>query len=635
MSLSAYFAARTRAVAPSCLLFAAALTLGGCTASTGSGGDGDDASSRDADPSDLGTIDSTDVAPDADAGVGDDAPDAGDAQDAADGADPDAPSDDADRPDAAADAADAGDGLDAGPDAPADVGDDDVACVSGSDGCACGRAGTCDEGLVCAGGLCRAPTSCSELACAPRQLCSLEEARCLTDCEVGYEFDVARRLCVLSGGTSCEDTGPGTIARECRDQGRDCLLVAGVARCGSCSLGRIDFGLDCRVATCGDPATDAASRVRECAAASRTCDVLDGGEGAVCGACVAGTVERPGTRECVSIVTCDELDCAAQARECDPNGGLARCGACVDGFVELRAGEACVATVSCDELDCDVAARECISAEVSVCGSCLGGWVERGGRCECPTTGGDWPQWWRDDDGDGFGDPATAGACAGGVGWVTNGDDCDDADADVYPGARDLPDDAFVDADCDGIDGTLDRLVFVLPGADDAAADGSASAPFGSLEVATTVAVIRSADGLALAGGVHAGPLEVADGIASMAGTTPATRGGDRRKLVRSSHHRRMPLGTRGGAVRYRHRDADGRRACRVASRRRHRRGSVVDRRDGGPVLGSHVCSRRGQRRSRRGGDGRGARSGGRIWRAGCGRRGRWLRRARRRGRPQ
>jgi hypothetical protein len=43
---------------------------------------------------------------------------------------------------------------------------------------------------------------------------------------------------------------------------------------------------------------------------------------------------------------------------------------------------------------------------------------------------------WVDADGDGYGDPARlAKSCNVLAGWVTNGDDCDDADPDVFPGA--------------------------------------------------------------------------------------------------------------------------------------------------------------------------------------------------------
>ncbi|MCK6505132.1 putative metal-binding motif-containing protein [Myxococcota bacterium] len=60
--------------------------------------------------------------------------------------------------------------------------------------------------------------------------------------------------------------------------------------------------------------------------------------------------------------------------------------------------------------------------------------------------------WYADADGDGFGDAdVTRTACAGGEGWVDAAGDCDDARADVYPGAVDAPEDG-VDQDCDGSD---------------------------------------------------------------------------------------------------------------------------------------------------------------------------------------
>jgi MYXO-CTERM domain-containing protein len=58
-----------------------------------------------------------------------------------------------------------------------------------------------------------------------------------------------------------------------------------------------------------------------------------------------------------------------------------------------------------------------------------------------------------DDDLDGFGDGATAvTACAAPSGYVSNADDCDDADADTHPGAPEVPYDGL-DQDCD--DGDL------------------------------------------------------------------------------------------------------------------------------------------------------------------------------------
>ena len=57
--------------------------------------------------------------------------------------------------------------------------------------------------------------------------------------------------------------------------------------------------------------------------------------------------------------------------------------------------------------------------------------------------------WYRDDDGDGFGDAANfVIACEPPTGYVSNADDCDDTDEDVYPGAIEFCD--GVDTNCDG-----------------------------------------------------------------------------------------------------------------------------------------------------------------------------------------
>jgi hypothetical protein len=57
----------------------------------------------------------------------------------------------------------------------------------------------------------------------------------------------------------------------------------------------------------------------------------------------------------------------------------------------------------------------------------------------------------RDEDGDGFGDAAvTRESCGPGDGWVDNDRDCDDTRADVYPGAAEL---------CDGMDNNCNGLV--------------------------------------------------------------------------------------------------------------------------------------------------------------------------------
>jgi hypothetical protein len=62
--------------------------------------------------------------------------------------------------------------------------------------------------------------------------------------------------------------------------------------------------------------------------------------------------------------------------------------------------------------------------------------------------------WYLDEDGDGFGDPATgAFGCAPGDTWIGDDGDCDDTRADVHPGATEVTDDG-IDQDCAGGDAT-------------------------------------------------------------------------------------------------------------------------------------------------------------------------------------
>ena len=60
--------------------------------------------------------------------------------------------------------------------------------------------------------------------------------------------------------------------------------------------------------------------------------------------------------------------------------------------------------------------------------------------------------WYIDEDGDGYGDPATEGASCfengPGQGWVDNGEDCDDTDPDASPDEVEVPYNG-VDDDCD------------------------------------------------------------------------------------------------------------------------------------------------------------------------------------------
>ena len=74
-----------------------------------------------------------------------------------------------------------------------------------------------------------------------------------------------------------------------------------------------------------------------------------------------------------------------------------------------------------------------------------------------------------DADGDGFGvETGVTTKCNPGAHFAPVAGDCNDNDPNTHPGAPDVPDDAFVDTNCDGIDGDIAHAVFVASsGGDD------------------------------------------------------------------------------------------------------------------------------------------------------------------------
>lgn len=107
-----------------------------------------------------------------------------------------------------------------------------------------------------------------------------------------------------------------------------------------------------------------------------------------------------------------------------------------------------------------------------------------------------------DDDGDCF---CETGPCIGSVNPACvsqAGGDCDDNDIDVAPNAADEPDLAYIDSNCDDIDGDLSEMVYLDPtGGLDSNSGLNPNAPVLSLDEAYTVAVAQGFTWIAVAAG--------------------------------------------------------------------------------------------------------------------------------------
>ena len=106
-----------------------------------------------------------------------------------------------------------------------------------------------------------------------------------------------------------------------------------------------------------------------------------------------------------------------------------------------------------------------------------------------------------------------------GDGFVAS--DCSPLDPAVFPGATDLPDLAFEDMNCDGIDGDASQAVFVAPSGDDAAT-GSKGNPKRTVSNGIATAEPLGKD-VYIAGGTYSESVLAADGVGLYGGYLPFT----------------------------------------------------------------------------------------------------------------
>ena len=101
----------------------------------------------------------------------------------------------------------------------------------------------------------------------------------------------------------------------------------------------------------------------------------------------------------------------------NPNESIETCGG-TEGYVDNAD--------DCDDTDATkYPGADCIDAN-----SCPGTMTT---TCGCVSEGA--PTWYEDADGDGWGSDNSMNTCAPGDGWVSQNGDCDDSDANNFPGA--------------------------------------------------------------------------------------------------------------------------------------------------------------------------------------------------------
>jgi hypothetical protein len=298
---------------------------------------------------------------------------------------------------------------------------------------------------------------------------------------------------------------------------QQCQVTQGVGTIGSSAVSNVL--VTCTLAPC------AAGYANCDGSDSNGCETNINTSIASCGSCGAPCSTSNATPGCSSgactIVSCNVgyADCNTTVSDgCEVNTrtDLNNCGGCGTGCNPTHASGAACTNGTCTYGTCNSGYASCdtstangcetnVLSDMANCGAC-------GIACVVPNAASS----------------CTAGACllsACSTGYhdidgnAANG--CEYACN--YAGAVDVPDDGFVDSNCDGIDGTIVSAIFVSPGGNDANS-GSKAAPKATIIAAVTAAVAQGKPHVYVSGGTYNGSLTLANGVSIYGGYDANTR---------------------------------------------------------------------------------------------------------------
>lgn len=123
-----------------------------------------------------------------------------------------------------------------------------------------------------------------------------------------------------------------------------------------------------------------------------------------------------------------------------------------------------------------------------------------------------------DRDGDGFGDKYNPLLTIGPFpGFIADSTDCNDNSVSSFPGAVDLPDEGFIDSNCDGIDGTESAAIFVATSGNNAN-PGTKLLPVQTIAMGISRAIAQGKSQIYVSMGVYATKVTISNGISIYGG---------------------------------------------------------------------------------------------------------------------